>query len=143
MTAITDSNLWADLTVYPNGLQNRIVTGLPVLLEALTRRLSTPRGGLFYDSSYGFDICAFLNARIDDETGYLMTSGAENELLQDPRVLAATTEIILGDTANPNRRDAVRTARNEIQLGISLETTLGPWQGILTVTSSSTILTPA
>lgn len=139
-TQITDPNAWADLTVLPYGLENRVQAGLSVLLEALARRLSTPRGGLFYDLAYGFDIRAFLNSRMSDETAYLIVSGVENELLQDPRVLGATAEVILGDTLNPNRRDAIRTARDEIDLNISLETTAGPWRGVIRVTSSDVIL---
>lgn len=140
ITPLTSPSTWADLTVRPYGLENRIVTGPQVLLEALARRLNTPRGGLLYDASYGFDIRQFINARMNDETSYLLTTGVEAELTADPRILSATVEIILGDTTNPNRRDAIRTARDQIDLNVNLETTIGPWRGIIRATSSAVIL---
>lgn len=139
-TPITSPSNWADLTVRPYGLENRIVSGPQVLLEALARRLNTPRGGLLYDAGYGFDIRQFINSRLNDETSYLLTTGVEAELTADPRVLSATVEIILGDTVNPNRKDAVRTARDQIDLSVNLETTIGPWRGIIRATASNVIL---
>jgi hypothetical protein len=130
VTADTD---WADLTVQPYGLENRTVRGFRVLLEALARRLSTPRGGLFYDPRYGFDIRAFLNSRINDETKYNLVSGVENEVLQDPRVLGGTIELRTWTTGT-----AVT-----IELLMEIESTEGPWRGIITADTNTIILQAA
>jgi hypothetical protein len=128
-TVVSDVD-WADLTVQPYGLENRTVRGFRVLLEALQRRLSTPRGGLFYDPSYGFDIRAFLNSRINDENKYLLVAGVENEVLQDPRVLGGTIEL------------QTFTA-NTIVLLMEIESTEGPWRGIITANTNTIILEAA
>lgn len=121
--SLTNPEAWADLTVYPFGLQNRVVTGLPVLLEALARRLKTPRGGLFYDPGYGFDVRAFLNSRMLEENLYRLTTGVETECEKDPRVLRADVEVTIFDG-------------NLIELEVRLDTEAGPWQGILRADSN-------
>ncbi len=130
VTANTD---WADLTVQPYGLENRTVRGFRVLLEALARRLSTPRGGLFYDPSYGFDVRAFLNSRINDETKYNLVSGVENEVLQDPRVLGGLIELRTWTTGTAGT----------IELFMQIESTEGPWRGIITADTNTIILQAA
>ncbi len=130
VTADTD---WADLTVQPYGLENRTVRGFRVLLEALARRLSTPRGGLFYDPSYGFDVRAFLNSRINDETKYNLVSGVENEVLQDPRVLGGIVELRTWTTGTAGT----------IELLMEIESTEGPWRGIITADTNTIILQAA
>ncbi len=127
---ITNPDDWADLTVYPWGLENRVVTGFQVLLEALARRLSTPRGGLFYDLSYGFDIRQFLNARINEENKYKLIVGVELECLQDPRVLGGIIEI------NTHTRD-------QIILDIQITSTLGPWRGVIQADKAGVVLNVA
>jgi hypothetical protein len=58
-------------------------------LEALVRRLSTPRGGLFYDDDYGLDLRAFLNSNVSpNQIAYQV----ENELRKDERVEDCTAE---------------------------------------------------
>lgn len=61
-----------------------IVTGLTALTQALARRLSTPRGSLFYDSEYGTDIRQWQDAGApsDREIEQLV----ERECLKDERV---------------------------------------------------------
>jgi hypothetical protein len=121
--SLTNPLEWADLTVYPFGLQNRVVTGFPVLLEALARRLKTPRGGLFYDLSYGFDVRQFLNSRMLDDVLFRLVSGVETELEKDARVLRADVEV-------------TRFESSSIELAVLLETEAGPWQGILRADSN-------
>ena len=43
----------------------RLVSGRENLGLAITRRLSTPRGGLFYDPGYGLDLRLWLSADVD------------------------------------------------------------------------------
>jgi phage baseplate assembly protein W len=127
MAEITSSADWADLTVYPFGLENRVVTGERVLLEALARRLRTPRGGLFYDPSYGFDVRQFVNSRVNDETIYALSAGVEAECEEDPRVLEARAEVRVLEGS-------------QIELALELETTAGPWSGIVRADSGDVLL---
>lgn len=63
-----------------------LVDGSRALAQCIARRLATPRGGLFYDVDYGFDLTAFLNADIDDRTIFQIAVGVENEARKDERV---------------------------------------------------------
>ena len=51
--------------------------------QALVRRITTPRGALWYAPSYGYDIGAHVNTATDVSA---IQSAAEAELLQDERV---------------------------------------------------------
>jgi phage baseplate assembly protein W len=70
-----------------------IVSGTRALSQAIARRLSTPRGALFYDLDYGFDLTAFLNADIDDRLLFQIGVGVENEARKDERVRDATATV--------------------------------------------------
>jgi hypothetical protein len=127
---ITNFEDWADLSTYPYGLENRVVKGIQVLLQALARRLSTPRGGLFYDLSYGFDIRQFLNARINSATKYELIAGVENEVLQDARVLGGIINLKIFE-------------RDRIEFDLDVETLNGPWKGIIVANSDGVQLLPS
>jgi phage baseplate assembly protein W len=43
-----------------------LVSGRRALAEACIRRLTTPRGGLFYAPNYGTDVREMLMARLDE-----------------------------------------------------------------------------
>lgn len=83
---MADADLGEDfrgiLDVYPNLAR---ASGRTALGEALCRRLSTPRGGLFYDFDYGFDLRSFLSAA-QPPPGFIESQVAA-ELLKDERVL--------------------------------------------------------
>lgn len=66
-----------------------LVSGTTALAQALYRRLTTPRGGLFYDPNYGFDVRLLLNASLSD-AGYAAIVGMiEAECEKDERVYTA------------------------------------------------------
>lgn len=74
----------------------RTVNGREALIEALARRLTTPRGGLWYDPSYGHDVRQYVNAP-DPQPG-LIESQVSAECLKDERVLdAEVTVLSLGE----------------------------------------------
>jgi hypothetical protein len=69
------------------------------LAQAIARRLTTPRGGLFYDSDYGTDIRRWLNAAVQPlgRIGFEV----QNEALKDERVKRANATVtIVGGTLN-------------------------------------------
>ena len=59
-------------------------------LQALARRLQTPRGALFYDTDYGLDLRSYLS---DDEEPAVAAHEINQELLKDERTSRCTTDI--------------------------------------------------
>jgi len=69
-----------------------VVRGRVALSHAIARRLTTPRGGLFYDLSYGHDVRQYVNApSVQPGT---IESQVSTECLKDERVLDATVSVI-------------------------------------------------
>lgn len=90
------------------------------LVEALTRRLQTPKGSLFYDEEYGTRLHDWIGEGIsDDGVGVAVT--VETDLEEDPRVRSAYCAVL-----DVNQRG--------IRLEVSVETAEGPF--VLTVDAS-------
>ncbi len=88
-------------------------------LNALLRRLTTPRGGLFYDPDYGFDVPSYLNAAIAQTDFARIRAGIAAELRKDPRTLTVSV-------------DAVFTfATKTMQITVQLTTDVGPFDLVL------------
>ena len=60
-----------------------VISGRTCLAQALVRRLSTKRGGLWYDENYGTDLREFLNSSAGVN---VIAQAAENECRKDERV---------------------------------------------------------
>lgn len=102
-----------------------VVDGARALAQAIARRLATPRGGLFYDTEYGFDLTAFLNADIDDRAAFQIAVGVENEALKDERVRECRATVAY---------DAQTEVMRVVLAGVSSS---GPFQLILGVSDVS------
>jgi phage baseplate assembly protein W len=76
-----------------------LVGGHRALAEACIRRLTTPRGGLFYAPNYGTDVREMLMARLDAARLSGWKSRIESELRKDDRVQSARAEITLDAAA--------------------------------------------
>ncbi len=70
------------------------VSGPLVVIEAVVRRLQTPRGGLWYDRDYGTDLRAFLNG---SRSRFRVASAVEQEARKDERVEAAEADVTFTD----------------------------------------------
>ncbi len=70
-----------------------IASGTTNLAYSLVRRLSTPRGGLFYDLNYGTDLRAYVNRRISGAAVNNLPADISAECAKDDRV-QATTETV-------------------------------------------------
>jgi hypothetical protein len=68
-----------------------LTSGRRALAEALLRRLTTPRGSLFYDFDYGFDLRSFISAPAP-QPGYLEMQ-VRSELEKDERVESVEVEV--------------------------------------------------
>jgi phage baseplate assembly protein W len=99
------------------------VDGLAGLQQSILRRLTTPRGGLFYDPEYGTDMTQFMNAETNPK---IVEQAAESEILKDERVFGATVEFV---------KQATKPSEPvQIALKISVQTQDGPFA--FTVTAS-------
>lgn len=100
-----------------------LATGATNLLNALLRRLTTPRGGLFYDLDYGYDVTAQLNAALTQTDVGRIRGAINSELLKDDRVLS------LGVTA------AFLFATKALSISIQIDTAEGPFDLVLAASS--------
>lgn len=67
----------------------RLQGGPRVLAEAIVRRLSTPRGGLWYAPDYGFDVRELLGEGFTPAALFRAQSSIEAEVEKDARVQSA------------------------------------------------------
>ncbi len=108
-----------DLTALPE-LRLQLVDGLTNLGEALARRLITPRGGLFYDPTYGLDLRRYINETLDEATEYEMRVLVEQELEKDPRVYRATVEAVAKDLKHIHLDALIETATGLFRLTVAV-----------------------
>jgi hypothetical protein len=65
----------------------RLISGKAVVLEALYRRLITPRGSLPYDLTYGFDVSGLVGSVGFERAAVVIGGMVVNELSKDDRVV--------------------------------------------------------
>lgn len=80
----TDIDCGADLAI-----DMRETSGWLMLAQACVRRLKAPRGSLFYDPDYGYDLTGFVGAAKLPSAGQI-----ENELLKDKRLSSVDVRVI-------------------------------------------------
>lgn len=73
----------------------RLVSGKAVVIEALYRRLITPRGSLSYDLTYGFDVSEFVGAVGYERAAGVIGGMVANELSKDDRVKSVRCDVTL------------------------------------------------
>lgn len=78
----------------------RLVRGVAIVVEAFYRRLTTPRGTLFYDLTYGFDVSGFVGAVGVDRAMAVIGGMVENELSKDDRAFGVKCTVSLGSDDN-------------------------------------------
>jgi hypothetical protein len=89
-----------DVSLTDKLVTGRLVSGKAVVIEALYRRLITPRGSLFYDLTYGFDVSEFVGA-VGYERARLVIAGmVANELAKDDRVINVTCTATLSEQSS-------------------------------------------
>lgn len=95
-----------------HGLAWGLASGPRNVANALSRRLVTPRGGLFYDPDYGFDVRSYLGVALTRGKLAELVQGAESECLKDVRVqaLVATVDFIGNPSASLTMSFAVTLA---------------------------------
>ncbi len=84
-----------DVSLTDKLVTGRLVSGKAIVIEALYRRLITPRGTLFYDLTYGFDVSGFVGAVGFERAGTVIGGMVVNELSKDDRVIGVTCAVTL------------------------------------------------
>jgi len=113
------TGLGTDISAIPD-LNWTPKTGLANLGEALTRRLGTPRGQLFYDPDYGYDLRDWINCGFSPTQIAQIAAAVVAECLKDERVVACACSVQPDSNGN-------------FQVGINATTTLGPFPLVLNV----------
>jgi hypothetical protein len=70
-----------------------------MLKEAIFRRLTTPRGSIWGDEDYGFDIASYVGAVGFATAAAALPSVVEAEVLKDDRIAACATTTAIDDDA--------------------------------------------
>lgn len=76
-----------------------LATGRENLGLAIARRLCTPRGGLFYDPDYGFDLRALLSKEMPKGAILAIGPQIESEATKDERVLSARADLSFDESS--------------------------------------------
>jgi phage baseplate assembly protein W len=113
-----------DLGIDYSLIERRRKSGLENLLGALVRRLQTPRGGLFYDPAYGFDLREMVQAPWNAQTQYELETFVQAAVEQDPRVAEVEVE-------------AEQMDLNRVRVSVRGLTAQGPFALVLAVSGVS------
>lgn len=97
------------------------ISGPRVVLEAVARRLMTPRGALPRHPGYGYDLLSLCSKRMTTVARKRAEADIKAECEQDPRVLSATVVEFAEVAGAPHR----------YRLRISLELAEGPFDLVL------------
>ncbi len=116
-----------DLTHLPD-VTGQLVTGGENLIQALSRRIRTPKGSLFYDPSYGSTLYDWLGEGLDDG-GLALAVSLEVDLEEDPRVRSASVTV-----TNLHLRG--------IELSALVDTNAGPFELVISGDLASSAVYP-
>jgi hypothetical protein len=122
--------LGVDLAIEPDlGEVQGFVSGRACLAADLAHRLQTPRGTLFYDASFGYDVRRLLLLRLDTVALAVAAGDIRAELLRDERITAATVQIT-----------PPATQTGPLLIVCDLSTATGPFVLVLTVSAVAGVL---
>ena len=124
--------LGADLSCWPGmDPSGAYVSGNVALCQALARRLTTPRGGLWYAPNYGTDVRAWLNEAITPDILSRLKRAVEGECAADERVQTVNADV----TGNSQQQS--------LTIHITGTTQAGPFIFVLAFTSVTVTLLKA
>ena len=107
-----------------------IEAGNAAVASSIARRLQTPRGGLFYDPDYGYDIRdALSDVSLGTNTAAIQ-SNIERECEKDERVQAVTASV------------TYIQATSTLKVSVALVTSAGPFNLVLQVKGLSVSVLP-
>lgn len=124
--------LGADLSLFPDlDPAGALVSGTTCLMQALMRRFTTPRGGLFYDPGYGTDLRSLLGEALTSGDGSSVGTDIEQEALQEERVLLAQATV------------TVNLATSKLAVKLDIQSSSGPFTMVLAVSAVTVTLLKA
>lgn len=101
--------------------QLSLVGGFRLLAQDLLNRLSTPRGGLFYDESYGYDLRDELNTDIGPDDAARIAALVVSQCMMDDRVADISADVLF------------LPLESRLKLTLTGETEAGPFWFVLSV----------
>ena len=99
-------------------------SGRRVLLESVARRMSTPRGALWWAPSYGSDLGAILDGPVSDAQLRANATALQQQLAQDERMLSARVEA------------SYVAATRSLRIIVSITDADGPFERVFTLDAS-------
>ena len=99
-------------------------SGRRVLLESVARRMSTPRGALWWAPSYGSDLGAILDGPVSDAQLRANATALQQQLAQDERILSARVEA------------SYVAATRSLRILVSITDADGPFERVFTLDAS-------
>lgn len=115
-----------DISTFPDlDPHLRLISGQRVVAEAVARRWLTPRGSVPYDETYGEDVRAYLNARVDGPRLRALEAALQAQAVADERVASAQVSLTWSGTPG----------RLQLRVAARLVTALGPFALTLTIDS--------
>jgi phage baseplate assembly protein W len=99
-------------------------SGRRVLLESVARRMSTPRGALWWAPSYGSDLGAILDGPVSDAQLRANATALQQQLAQDERILSARVEA------------SYVAATRSLRILVSITDASGPFERVFTLDAS-------
>lgn len=113
---MTYENLGTDFSTR-SGLTGALISGLPLLVESLARRLRTRKGALWYDPEYGSYLPEYLGERFEDG-GAEAAAICELDLEEDPRVLNADVTVVSVSLRGVSLRASIEATLGRVELVI-------------------------
>lgn len=108
----------------------RETTGVETFQHALARRLQTPRGWLFDDQGYGYDVRDELGSEVTKTDVPRIGAAVRGEVLKDDRVLTASVRTTISGPTSAQR----------LQITVTGDAAEGPYDLTLDVTKVSVTL---
>lgn len=94
------SKLGTDIDgIFDTGAMLSLASDLKNIGNAICRRLITPRGSLFYDLGYGFDVRSFLNMGFTPDKLATLQSQITDEVEKDERIQSADVTVDINISA--------------------------------------------
>jgi hypothetical protein len=120
VTALAVDDLGTDIALLDDiGLRWRLVSGQANLAMAIVRRLSTPRGSLYYAPSYGFSLLDALNGSFTRAQRSQLQGAIVTEVEKDQRVASCVCDVTFG--------------QDTLTVSLVIQSALGPFDLVLGV----------
>ena len=115
------TDLWARQTLSTT----RTVKGVALIVNALVRRLTTPKGRLIFHRGYGLALDSYVGDEMATATRFRVETEVRDQIESDPRIYRDSVRVSVVEVAGPNGSD--------LQISASGDSQLGPFDFVATV----------